>query len=522
MNVAGWLLAHLQAKPAAGDARPAITDDVSSISREGLTDQVQRTSAVLASLGVVPGDRVGLMMRDTHATVATLLGIWHAGAVAVPISELARPHDATADLQGAGAVAIFVDVATEQTVEQIRAQLPKLKHVLSLGRTGVDDEQLTALLAGVKPRPHAHESAPDALCLLIYGRHDDPDQRAVAHSHQSIISGCELARRGPLAPLASDTVLSTFRLCTAVGQWAGMLVPLSVGAHLRLITEQAKSDTIRQLVQRDAPTVIWSTPSLFSQLVRDASANGWEAFLAGVRLAVATGEAMPDRLASAVQAQLGTPLLVSFSISEMFHPLLIADAACDRDQAGVSGKPAEGVKTQIVNELDRPVGTNEIGTLEVQSMSMAPGYWRQHKLHAVSGTQWLTTTDRCFRDDLGNYHYCGRVDDWFKVGGKWVAPFEIERVLGAHDAVWECAVIGSTGDDGLLKPLAFVVLNVGFAASEDLSEQLRQHVKHHLAPYKYPRWIEYVEALPRGATGKLLRYKLKSTKRRRVETLTPL
>jgi acyl-coenzyme A synthetase/AMP-(fatty) acid ligase len=182
----------------------------------------------------------------------------------------------------------------------------------------------------------------------------------------------------------------------------------------------------------------------------------------------------------------------------------------------VCGKPLAGVQVRLVDEDGDPVGVDEIGTLELQCGSLFTGYWGgQDSVAEIRPDGWFTTRDRFMVDRDGFYHHCGRVDDLFKVGGKWVSPAEVERALTAHDAVWEAAVIGAADDEGLIKPLAFVVTNVGAQAGPELEAELREYVKSTLAPYKYPRWIEFVDALPRGPGGKLLRYKLRPTRKRR-------
>ncbi len=174
----------------------------------------------------------------------------------------------------------------------------------------------------------------------------------------------------------------------------------------------------------------------------------------------------------------------------------------------------------MIGEEGQVLGADEIGTLQLRAPSLFSGYWGGAvDDDPFGGEGWFTTRDRFFIDDSGVFHHCGRVDDLFKVGGKWVSPVEVERALTAHEAVWECAVVGADDEDGLIKPFAFVVVNVGHAADDKLEAELREYVKQVLAPYKYPRWIEFVKQLPRGPGGKLLRYKLRpKQKRRRAET----
>ena len=214
---------------------------------------------------------------------------------------------------------------------------------------------------------------------------------------------------------------------------------------------------------------------------------------------------------------LGTEVLVGYGLTEIFQFALAGSSADPGARPGVCGKPLGGVRARLVDEERRVVGADEIGTLELSCGSLFAGYWGGSQTGEVQlrTDGWFTTRDRFMVDRDGYFHHCGRVDDLFKVGGKWVSPSEVERALTAHEAVWEAAVIGADDDEGLSKPLAFVVTNVGHEGGPELEAALKEYVKGVLAPYKYPRWIEFVESLPRGPGGKLLRYKLKPRQRAR-------
>ena len=230
---------------------------------------------------------------------------------------------------------------------------------------------------------------------------------------------------------------------------------------------------------------------------------------------------MPERLIPRIRSVLGTEVIVGYGLTEIFQFALAGRSDDPGARAGVCGKPLAGVQVRLVDEDGDPVGADEIGTLELQCGSLFTGYWAGQG--ATAGTAgelradgWFTTRDRFMIDKEGFYHHCGRVDDLFKVGGKWVSPNEVENALTAHEGVWECAVIGADDEEGLIKPLAFVVTNVGWEGGPKLEAELKDYVKQTLAPYKYPRWIEFVDSLPRGPGGKLLRYKLRPMRRRRA------
>jgi acyl-coenzyme A synthetase/AMP-(fatty) acid ligase len=268
------------------------------------------------------------------------------------------------------------------------------------------------------------------------------------------------------------------------------------------------------------PTVLFATPSLYSQLAHDAEISQITKPLAGLRDAVAGAEGMPEQLIPRIRTVLGTEVVVGYGLTEIFQFALAGRSNDPGARPGVCGKPLAGVDVRLVDEDGDAVGVDEIGTLELHSDSLFTGYWGGDASDSdLRADGWFTTRDRFMIDREGFYHHCGRVDDLFKVGGKWVSPVEVERALIAHEAVWECAVIGADDEDGLITPLAFVVVNVGHAGGPNLELELKEYVKSTLAPYKYPRWIEFVDALPRGPGGKLLRYKLRPQRRkRRAET----
>jgi acyl-coenzyme A synthetase/AMP-(fatty) acid ligase len=311
-------------------------------------------------------------------------------------------------------------------------------------------------------------------------------------------------------------MLSMARLSTAYRLGGGLLIPLSVGAEVVLHPGQAHSASLFELVARAQPTLLFATPSVYGQLAHDATAAGLTRPLAALRLAIAGAEGMPEQLVPRIRTALGTEVLVGYGLSEIFQFAIAGRSDDPGARPGVCGRPLPGVQVRLVDDDGDAVDVDEIGTLELQAGSLFAGYWGgQLGEPSLRSDGWFTTRDRFLVDRQGFYHHCGRVDDLFKVSGKWVSPGEVERALTAHEAVWECAVIGADDEDGLIKPLAFVVPNVGHGGSPALEAELKDYVKTTLAPYKYPRWIEFVDALPRGPGGKLLRYKLRPARRRR-------
>jgi len=489
-----------------------------------LAEQVTRVSSALRSLRIARGERVVVLMRDTLEAASSILGIIHAGGIAVPLSELSTAEDVKDYLLHAGAVAALVDAELEPLLDEIRAETPALREILCVGpRTAGERDFHTVVAAASAQVPPAATSGGDT-CLLLYSAGSGPDElRAVPHSHRTLWAAFESYARGFLGMGEGDRILSVTRLATAFGLGSGLLFPLAAGAESILLPQQPRSETVFAEVEKSRPTILFATPSIFSQLTRDAEADKIARPLAGLRTAVAGAEGMPEQLVSKIKQVLGCEVTVGYGLTEIFQ---FALASSTRDswvtRPGVCGRPLSGVQVRVIDDKGATVGTDEIGTLQLRCGSLFAGYFGHDGAEGAEGAQgdvsgdgWFTTRDRFMLDAHGMYHHCGRVDDLFKVGGKWVSPGEVERALVAHEAVWDCAVIGADDEDGLIKPLAFVVPNVGADPGPELEAELRGYVKQHLAPYKYPRWIEFVNELPRGPGGKLLRYKLRPARRRR-------
>jgi benzoate-CoA ligase len=489
-----------------------------------LADQVSRVASALRALRIGRGERVAMLVRDTLEGAAAILGTIHVGAVAVPMSELSRAPDVRTYLEHCGAVAAVVDDELSLVLDEARADVPELREILcfggAAGGTPAGSRDFDALVRDALPLGAAAVE-PSDVCLILYSAGVPADDiRGVAHSHATPMAAWESFGKGFLALGESDRVFAITRFATAFGLGTSLLFPLLAGAESILLPEQPRSEEIFEVIERWAPTVLCATPSVYGQLARDAAGLGRTRPLAALRLAASGGEGMPEKLIGRIKDVLGTDVVVGYGLTELLQ-MVLAGRTDDRSgwdaRPGTCGKPLPGIEARVVDEDGVVVGADEIGTLQLRSPSLLVGYWGGHHGDESSTTAdgWFATRDRFMVDAAGVYHHCGRADDLFKVGGKWVSPVEVERVLTGHEAVWECAVIGADDEDGLIKPLAFVVANVGHQGGAALEEELREYVKNELAPYKYPRWIEFVEALPRGPGGKLLRYKLRPARRRR-------
>ncbi|HUJ62764.1 MAG TPA: benzoate-CoA ligase family protein [Kofleriaceae bacterium] len=514
-NLAAWLIEGALASGAG--PRTALREGNRAWTFDQLAQEVARTSSALRALKLQRGERVLILMKDTLEAAAAILGTIHAGAVAVPVSELSTPDDVQDYVLHAGAVIAFTDGDHEVVLDAVRNETPDLREVICVAPKLAASHSFSAIALAAQPMPAAPSGEGD-VALLLYSAGSGPGElRAVPHSRRTIEAARDSFARDLLALTREDRILSVARLSTAYGLGAGLLLPLAVQAESLLFPAQPHSEPLFDALRSYKPTVLFATPSVYAQLAHDAERAGIAKPLAKLRCAVAGAEGMPERLIPRIRSVLGTEVVVGYGLTEIFQFALAGRSDDPGARPGVCGKPLAGVQVRLVDEDGDPVGVDEIGTLELQSGSLFTGYWGGggSDEHELSADGWFTTRDRFMVDREGFYHHCGRVDDLFKVGGKWVSPAEVERALVAHEGVWEAAVIGADDDEGLIKPLAFVVTNVGWDGGPKLEAELKGFVKQSLAPYKYPRWIEFVDALPRGPGGKLLRYKLRPTRRRR-------
>ena len=302
-------------------------------------------------------------------------------------------------------------------------------------------------------------------------------------------------------------VFSAAKLFFSYGMGNAMAFPMSAGATAVLLPHRPTPEAVFEVIRRHQPTVFYGVPTLFASLLahKDMRRGAGSDRL---RLCVSAGEALPQSLGERWRDACGVEVFDGIGSTEMFQTFLSnqPNAVC----YGTTGKAVPGYDLKIVDEKGREVAASEIGELVVRGPTAAEGYWNQrHKSRRTFVGEWTFTGDKYFCDTDGFFHCCGRTDDMFKVSGMWVSPLEVEAALASHEAVLEAAVIGKQDADGLVKPKAFVVLRNGVAADERLIDTLRAHVKQCAGPWKYPRWIDIRTDLPRTATGKLQRFKLR-------------
>ncbi len=504
---------HLLALNAGRSGKTALIDDAGSLTYGQLADQVQRCSAALTALGLRREDRVLLLMHDCSDWVVSFLGALHAGVVPVCVNTLLTAKDYAYMLADSRAQAALVSGLLLPTLQTAMDGTPhEVRHlIVSRGQdlpAGVHDwAQLVAAHApGTGADTHGDEPA-----FWLYSSGSTGAPKGTVHTQANLYWTAELYGKGVLGLRESDTVFSAAKLFFAYGLGNALTFPLSVGASVVLMAERPTPQATFKRMTEHQPTVFYGAPTGYSGMLASPDLPARSAV--ALRLCSSAGEALPRDIGERWTAHFGCEIIDGIGSTEMLHVFLSNRPGDVR--YGTTGKPVPGYEVQLRDEDGSVItGHNLIGDLYIQGPSAALMYWNNRaKSRDTFQGPWAKSGDKYTRDPDGYYTYAGRNDDMLKVSGIYVSPFEVEATLVQHAAVLEAAVIGKTDDDGLTKTKAYVVLKNDAQATE---AELQAFVKEKLAPYKYPRFIEFVTELPKTATGKIQRFKLRELENQRL------
>jgi len=467
-----------------------------------LTEQSHRFANALRARGVAPETRVLVAMLDTVEWPVVFLGCILAGVVPVAANTLLTARDFEFMLRDARAQVLFVSQALLPVFEPIMGGVATLRTVVVAGGSGADS--VAAMVASGDATPRVHATCADDACFWLYSSGSTGTPKGTVHLHSHLVQTAELYARPVLGIREDDVVYSAAKLFFAYGLGNGLTFPMSVGATAVLLPSRPTPADVFGVLRKFQPTIFYGVPTLYAALLADA-ARPARAELA-LRVCTSAGEALPAEIGRKWTADYGCEILDGIGSTEMLHIFLSNRPGAVR--YGTTGQAVPGYDLRIVGDDGHDCADGEIGELQIRGPSAAIMYWNNRaKTKATFAGDWTRSGDKYTRDADGYYTYGGRTDDMLKVGGIYVSPFEVEACLMTHAAILEAAVIGVADTDGLIKPKAYVVLKAGQAAGAD---DLKIHVKNQLAPYKYPRWIEFVPELPKTATGKIQRFKLRA------------
>jgi len=473
-----------------------------------LLDRVNRFgSALVEQLGVRPEERVVLLLVDGPAFAYSFFGAIKIGAVPIRTNTLWKPADYQHVLNDSRARVLIVSEELLPQIERIpRAELRFLKHMIVVGDTMAAESRVAFAQLLERGSPHL-EPAPtgrDDVAFWLYSSGSTGAPKGCVHLHHDMVVCAELFGKGVLGARAEDRFFSVARLFFAYGLGNALCFPLAVGGTSILSPSPPTPPNVYATIEKHRPTLLFSVPTGYGM----ALAHEGDFDLSSIRLAVSAGEALPPALFERFKRRFGIDILDGIGSTETLH-MFISNRP-DAIRPGSSGLLVPGYEAKLLDEGEQPVAVGEIGSLWIKGDSVCSCYWNQHEKtkNTIVGP-WIRTGDKYARDADGFYWYAGRVDDMLKVGGQWVSPVEVENALIEHPAVQECGVAAREDRDALVKPAAFVVLRAGIEGTPELASELQQFVRARLAEYKRPRWVEFLPALPRTATGKLQRFKLR-------------
>lgn len=492
--------------------KAAFIDHARTVTYSELLDAVVRVGPMLSRLGVEPENRIAMIMLDTVEFPILFWGAIRAGIVPVLLNTLLTVDQYRYLFTDSRIKVAFVSSELLSAVEEAKCGVGTLKKVVVIG-DGVSAAEpcFDQLLSAEREVAQPASTNADDICYWQYSSGTTGMPKGVMHVHSTPMTVARLAGQGRIGIREDDVVFSAAKLFFAYGLNNAITCPMSVGATSVLFPGRPTPQTVNDVLRRYQPTMFYTVPTLYASILADPDFSmdrGGDR----LRLCFSAGEPLPPHVGQSWKQRFGLDIVNGVGSTEMGH-LYLTNVPNQVDY-GASGIPIEGYEMRLVDDQGDDVPDGEIGELVVRGPSSAAGYWNQReKTRKTFVGEWTHTGDKYERRPDGSYIYHGRTDDMFKTSGIWVSPFEVEAALVTHPRVLEAAVVPTTDSRGLIKPKAFVVLKEGHyeGAGRALYEELKIHVKRTIGPWKYPRWIEFVDVLPKTATGKIQRFKLRNS-----------
>jgi len=508
---------HILSLNAGRKERLAYRDDHHDLSYGELDERVRRFAAGLQHQGLQPEQRILLVMQDTIDLPVAFLGALFAGVVPVPVNTLLPADNLAYMLTHSDAKLVIASASALPAAKDAMAQSARLLPVVISGATtGLENpsDTHTALhfdaLINCDPLPedgYAHTHA-DQFAFWLYSSGSTGQPKGTVHSHANLYWTSELYGKPILGLQENDLVFSAAKLFFAYGLGNALTFPLSVGATTLLMAERATPDAVFERLIKHRPTVFYGVPTLYVAMLASDALPSREQL--NLRLCVSAGESLPKDTGEKFSQHVGCDILDGLGSTEMLH-IFLSNRSGDV-RYGATGKPVPGYSVELRDEQGQPVAPGDIGDLYIQGPSAAHLYWNQReKTQSTFQGEWVKSGDKYQMDADGYYRYAGRSDDMLKVSGQYVSPIEVENALMGHEAVLECAVVGKPDEQGLMKTIAYVVLREPTRIADQIEAELKAFVKTRLAPHKYPREIVFVHDLPKTATGKIQRFRLRES-----------
>jgi benzoate-CoA ligase len=493
-----------------GDRVAIRTTDGDELTYAEVAASANRAGGALRELGVEIENRVLMAVLDGPEFAATFFGAIKLGAVPVPVNTNLKPHEYAYCLRDSRARVAVVSAPLADAFREVRSGLPHLRHLVVIGGAGPGELDYAEITAAAPDELGAAGTGPDDACFWLYSSGSTGRPKGVVHLQHDMRYVVDHYARQVLRMGESDVTFSIAKLYFAYGLGNSLYLPFGAGASTVLHAGPPRPATVLDVIRRFRPTLYFSAPTSYAATLA-AGPEAWAgADLSLLRVCVSAAEPLAGSLLERWRARTGLEILDGIGSTETCHTFIsnrIGEARPD-----CSGVVVPGYDAKVVDEAGREVPDGQVGRLLVSGDSICSMYWNQHERNkrTIRG-EWIDTGDQFIRDADGTFRYQGRSDDMLKVSGIWVSPIEVESVIAAHPAVLECAVVGLVDEQRLVRPEAFIVLQPDCGGSDALAAELRGHVRSALAHHKCPRAFNFVQQLPKTATGKIQRYRLRDS-----------
>jgi len=473
-----------------------------------IQSMINRVGNALKILGVHMEERVMLVLYDSPEAMACFYGAMKIGAIPMPVNYMYTMHDYRYLLNNSRARTLIADSDFIETIEGFRDKFLYLENTIIVGeKTRSYHISFNDIVGRCSDKLDVAYTTFDDAAFWNYTSGSTGVPKAAVHLQHDVFSCIDSYAKAVLNITQDDLLFSASKFFFAYGLGNSFFYPLALGASVVLLPDRPRPETIYSTITRYRPTVFFGVPTLYANML-ELKDEEKKYDLSSLRICTSAGEALPKEIFNEWKERFGLEILDGIGSTELLH-IFISNRPGDV-KPGSSGKVVPGYQAKIVDDDGEEVPDGEIGTLLVHGESTAAYYYRYHDKTKTSMLgEWFNTGDKYYRDAEGYYYYRGRGDDMLKVGGIWVSPIEVEDALVSHPAILEAAVVAKKDEHYLVKPKAFVVLKKGKHPSEKLEKDVKAFVKESIAPYKYPRWIEFVKKLPKTTTGKIQRYKLR-------------